>query len=311
MRMMAGRQCIITGASRGLGACIARKFWDAGADLLLVARSKQDLRRLESELERRPSQKIHSMVCDLTDRGSAAQIVDEAVREIGGVSVLVNNAAVQGPVGPVWENDWTEWEDTLRVNLLSPVDLCRRCVPLMIQTGGKIVNISGGGAAGPRPRLTAYAAAKAALVRFSETLAQETLAFGIDVNCVAPGAMNSTMTEEILAAGPTCAGEKEYNDALRIREQGAQGMQRATALCVFLASAESDGITGKLISAAWDPWETLDEHREDLQRTDVYTLRRILPHDRGMQWEVGRPKTARDPHESAGAQKRETDESTG
>ena len=281
------RRCIVTGASRGLGAAIARRLWADGADLLLVARSGDQLARLIDDLGERPGQCVHALAVDLAEPAAREAIASAAVRVLGGVSVLINNAALQGPIGSTWETDRTGWEQTLEVNLLSPVDLCRRVVPLMAEGGwGKIVSISGGGATGARPRFAAYAAAKAALVRFSETLAEETRTMGIDVNCVAPGAMPSAMTESILAAGPERAGAREYDDAVKISRQGPEVLDRAAALCAFLSSRESDGITGRLISAVWDPWETLASHREDLQRTDVYTLRRIVPADRNLPWGV-------------------------
>jgi len=281
------RRCIVTGASRGLGAAIARRLWADGADLLLVARSGDRLAGLIDDLGARPGQCAHALAGDLADPAVREAITTAAVRVLGGVSVLINNAAQQGPIGSTWETDRTSWEQTLEVNLLSPVDLCRRVVPLMAAGGwGKIVSISGGGATGARPRFAAYAAAKAGLVRFSETLAEETRTIGIDVNCVAPGAMPSAMTEATLAAGPERAGAREYDEALRISRQGSEALDRAAGLCAFLSSRESDGITGRLISAVWDPWETLAAHREDLQRTDVYTLRRIVPADRNLSWGV-------------------------
>jgi 3-oxoacyl-[acyl-carrier protein] reductase len=280
-----GRRCIVTGASRGLGAAIARRFWEEGANLLLVARSGETLGRLVDELGSRPGQRAHALACDLADPAAGEAIVAAAREALGGVSILVNNAAIQGPIGVAWENDPAEWEEAIRINLLAPVDLCRRVVPLMAAAGaGKIINLSGGGATGPRPRFTAYAAAKAGLVRFSETLAHETRAIGIDVNSVAPGAMSSAMTEAVLAAGPNRAGDREHAEAARLTRVGTPAIERAAALCAFLASAAGDGITGKLISAVWDPWETLAAHRDDLDRTDIYTLRRIVPADRNLAW---------------------------
>ena len=88
----------------------------------------------------------------------------------------------------------------------------------------------------------------------------------------------------MLAAGPDRTGRKFYEQSLKQKEEGGAPLERAAALAVFLGSAASDGITGKLLSAIWDPWQTLPEHREDLQRTDVYTLRRIVPKDRGLSW---------------------------
>jgi 3-oxoacyl-[acyl-carrier protein] reductase len=202
--------------------------------------------------------------------------------------VLVNNAATPGPIGPFWENEWLEWMETFRLNAFAPLRLCRMVLPGMInRRRGKILNISGGGAAGPRPGFTAYSSAKTLLVRFTETLAEEVKAFGIDVNAVAPGAMKSAMTDAVIAAGPQKAGMKEYEGAQKLIDGTPDVISRAARLCVFLSSRASDGITGRLISAAWDPWETLAAHRDELARTDVYTLRRILPPDRGMKWGAG------------------------
>lgn len=281
---LAGRACIVTGASRGLGAAIARKLWARGADLLLVARSDDALEQLARALAPQREQRVRWLACDLAQADAPARIVGEAERALGRVSVLVNNAAVQGPIGNAWENDWAEWEQALRVNLLSAVDLARRCVaPMAAAGGGKIISISGGGATTPRARFTAYGTAKAALVRFSETLAEEVRHLGIDVNCVAPGAMGSAMTEAVLAAGRESAGEKEYEAAARIAAAPAdRTIERAADLCAFLASRASDGITGKLIAAQWDPWETFPDRLEQLRTTDLYTLRRIVPKDRGL-----------------------------
>ena len=149
---------------------------------------------------------------------------------------------------------------------------------------GKIINLSGGGATGPRPNFSAYATTKAGLVRFSETAAEETRELGIEINCIAPGAMDTGLTVEILRSGPSGAGQKEYESALKVRERGPAALGRAADLCVFLASSASDGITGKLISAVWDPWETLPKFLSDLRETDIYTLRRIVPKDRGRDW---------------------------
>jgi 3-oxoacyl-[acyl-carrier protein] reductase len=285
MTNLLGRNCLITGASRGLGAHIATAFWKNGANLFLVARSASALSDLSDQLPPHDSQRIVTLTADLSDLSSPERIVAAAKESLGPLHVLVNNAALQGPIGPTWENDWAEWELTLRVNLLAPVLLCHLSIPCMARYGsGKIINLSGGGAAGPRPSFSAYAAAKAALVRFSETLAEETRDLGIDVNCVAPGAMNTAMLSAVLKAGPKASGQKEYKRALEVLHGGNASPERAAALCVFFASAASDGITGKLISAVWDPWEKLPDHIEDLRKTDIYTLRRIVPKDRGLNW---------------------------
>jgi NAD(P)-dependent dehydrogenase (short-subunit alcohol dehydrogenase family) len=280
-----GMHAIVTGASRGAGVHIAARLWQAGASLLLVARSERVFARCR-ELQRsaRGGQQVHGCVADLADPAAPERIMAEARRRWSRLDGLVNNAAIQGPIGPLWENDFSEWTRVLQVNLLAPVALCRLAVPWMRESGGgSIVNLSGGGAAAPRPNFTAYATSKAALVRFSETLARETELFGIRVNCVAPGALNTDMLEEVLAAGPDRAGA-EYAQAVRRAAAGGDPPERAAELVAFLLSERSAGITGRLLSAIWDPWPSLAERREELAGSDIYTLRRIGPADRGKEW---------------------------
>ena len=286
MKALQGQNCLITGASRGLGAQIADSFWVAGANLVLVARSADSLSRLAAGFPKRADQRITTIVADLGNSAAPDQILAEAQRHFDSLNVLVNNAAIQGPIGPLWQNDWVEWQSTIQVNLLAPVALCRLCVPWMSSHAqrSKIINLSGGGGTGPRPNVSAYATAKAGIIRFTETLAEEVRDLKIDVNCIAPGAMNTAMLKALLAVGPEAAGQKEYAQALKVRDSGGADPAQAAALCVFLASSASDGLTGKLISAVWDPWQALPEHLEDLRRTDVYTLRRIAPKDRGLEW---------------------------
>ena len=97
--------------------------------------------------------------------------------------------------------------------------------------------------------------------------------------------MNPGMLEAILAAGPDRVGAGEYAQVQRSAEQTERTLERAVELVAFLASSDSDGITGRLISAVWDPWETLPGRREILEQTDIYTLRRIVPKDRGLDWD--------------------------
>jgi NAD(P)-dependent dehydrogenase (short-subunit alcohol dehydrogenase family) len=173
----------------------------------------------------------------------------------------------------------------LEVNLLGSVLPCRALVPHFKTCGyGKIIQISGGGATNPLANLSAYAASKAAVVRFAETLAEELRASHIDVNAVAPGALNTRMLDQVLAAGPAAVGAGFFERAQKQKADGGTPLQTGAELCAFLASAQSDGITGKLLSAVWDPWDTLPSHRADLDRTDIYTLRRIVPKDRGKAW---------------------------
>src|SRR4029079_4278019 len=156
--------------------------------------------------------------------------------------------------------------------------MCRAVVPLLRRRGhGKIVCLSGGGATTPLPHFSAYAASKAAVVRFAETLAHELRDAHVDVNAIAPGLLRTRMLEDVLAAGPGRVGAEFHARMRREAEAGATPLEKGAALAVFLASPRSDGITGRLLSAAWDDWANLPARREQLAPSDVYTLRRIVP----------------------------------
>ncbi len=286
---MRDRYCLITGSTRGLGETLTRTFWESGAHVLLVARDATSLDRQLASLEPRPGQAALRIAADLS-QPEAVQRLSESLRaQIPRLDVLINNAAVQGPIGPLWRNDWHSWLAAVQVDLLAPVALCHAAAPWMIESGGgSIINISGGGASGPRPNFSAYATAKSGLVRFSETLAQELQPHNVSVNCVAPGAMNTQMLDEIIGTGAEASGTNEYHQASRIRREGGAAPENVARLCLFLASAAARGITGKLISAAWDPWTSLLQHSADLSGSDIYTLRRIVPQDRGLTWGADR-----------------------
>jgi 3-oxoacyl-[acyl-carrier protein] reductase len=275
--LLNGKTVIITGASRGLGEQIARTFHRQGASLFLTGRSKEELARLANELRG-----TSFVVSDLRDPVAPEAIMTEARRRWEKLDVLVNNAAMIGPIGNSWDNDWDAWQVTLRVNLLAPVALCRMAVACM-PAGGSIINVSGGGATGPRPRFSAYATAKAGLVRFGETLAQETAGLGIRVNSIAPGVMNTRMIRDVIEAGPQRAGA-DFERAVELEKKGGASPETAAELALFLASAASGGITGRLISAVWDPWQRLGERTAELAKSEIYTLRRIVPAHCGKEW---------------------------
>jgi NAD(P)-dependent dehydrogenase (short-subunit alcohol dehydrogenase family) len=135
------------------------------------------------------------------------------------------------------------------------------------------------------PRMTSYAASKAAVVRFTESLAHDLKPHGIDVNAIAPGALNTRLLDEVLVAGPEAVGEGFYERMVKVKREGGTPLSCGAELAVYLASDASNGITGRLISATWDKWSTLHERALELDATDVYTLRRIVPADRGLNWD--------------------------
>jgi NAD(P)-dependent dehydrogenase (short-subunit alcohol dehydrogenase family) len=278
---------LITGASQGLGLAIARKYLAAGANVVICARDATLLAEAARQLAALASkeQAVLGVPADVSREKDIAVLCAAAVERFGRIDVLVNNAGVHGPTGRIEELDWGEWVRTIEINLLGSVLACRAALPHLKQTRrGKIIQLSGGGATSPMPGISAYAASKAAVIRFTETLAEELRELSIDVNAIAPGALNTRMLDQILQAGPDKVGADYYERAREQQKSGGAPLATAADLAVWLGSSASDGITGKLISAVWDPWESLAEHRHELNGSDVYTLRRIVPADRGMSW---------------------------
>lgn len=285
--VLTGRTAVVTGGSHGLGLEIAREFVASGARVLVCAREETALDRARADLESVAvvADSVATAVADVADPAAAERLVASALERFSRIHVLVNNAGIYGPKGPAEDVDWEQWEQAIRVNLFGSVLCCRAVLPHFRANGyGKIIQLSGGGATSPLPRLSAYAASKAAVVRFAETLAEELRGTGIDVNSIAPGALNTRLLDEVLEAGPERVGASFFERALEQQASGGTPPELAAHLAVFLASEESDGITGKLISAPWDPWAELPTHADDLRSTDVYTLRRIVPSDRGLSW---------------------------
>jgi NAD(P)-dependent dehydrogenase (short-subunit alcohol dehydrogenase family) len=282
-----GRTALITGGTQGLGLEIARSYLAAGIEGLYVCGRNVDALEtavLELSNAAASGQKVLGGVADVSSPADVDRLVDAALTGLGGITILVSNAGVYGPKGTIDRVDWLEWVRAVEINLFGSVLPARALDPHFTERGyGKIVQLSGGGATNPLPGLSAYAASKAAVVRFAETLAEELREHGVDVNAIAPGALNTRMLEEVLAAGPEAVGQAFYERALEQQRTGGVPLERGAALAVWLASAASDGVTAKLLSAVWDPWSELPGHMDDLA-SDVYTLRRIVPGDRGLDW---------------------------
>jgi NAD(P)-dependent dehydrogenase (short-subunit alcohol dehydrogenase family) len=217
--------------------------------------------------------------------------VARVAREVAGawthVDGLVTCAGLQGEIGRAVTADPVRWSATVRANLDGSFHAIRAFHDLLARAPrrAKIACFSGGGASKPRARFSAYGVAKTAVVRLVETIAEEERSSAMDINAVAPGPVHTRLTEEVLALGPSVVGEAEYRAALKQKETGGASLERALDLVEWLMSPESDGISGRLLSAPWDPWPGLALNKEALSASDIYTLRRIVPEDRGMRWQ--------------------------
>ncbi|PYL46301.1 MAG: dehydrogenase [Verrucomicrobia bacterium] len=284
---LCNRGAIVTGASQGLGRMIAQRFVEEGANVLFCGRDDQMLASVETELRSAAfaGQKVIARRCDVSSNNEVEAMFRQYDSELGQLSILVNNAGIYGPKGPTEEVDWDEWQRCIEINLCGTVIPCRYAITRFKKLGeGKIINLSGGGATSPLPNLSAYAASKAAVVRLTETLAEELRDWHVDVNAIAPGALNTRLLDEILQAGPERVGAEFHARAVKQSQTGGVPLALGADLCVYLASEQSNGISGKLISAKWDPWSSLHKYKNELGATDIYALRRITPEDRCRNW---------------------------
>lgn len=265
------KSVLITGAGRGIGKRLAMGFAEAGARVALLARSQAELDLAKLEIEQAGGTAIR-LRADVRDLEQMAVAVDRVRVVFGGLDVVIAAAGVPGPIGPLLSTRARAWNESLEVNVIGVANTCRVTLPLMVEKrSGKLILIAGAGASTSRPNFTAYGAAKAAVVRFAECLADEVRDHNVQVNCMIPGGSYTNMTDEILHAGEEYAGSREIAEAEQIRLTGGESPERQTQLAIFLASERSNHISGKLIHVS-DDWKRLEK---DNMRPDLYTLRRV------------------------------------
>lgn len=271
---------VLTGSSTGIGRALAEHLLAGGHHVWGLARSDQ------SGFVAARNGAFKSSRCDV---GQWSE-VERAARDVGAawphVDGLITCAGLHGEIGRALAADAAHWSATVRANLDGTFHALRAFDALLARAPrrAKVVCFSGGGATKPRARFSAYGVAKTAVVRLVETIAEEERGRPYDINAIAPGAINTRLTEEIIALGPAVVGEVEYAAAKKQQAGGSASLEKALGLVAWLLSPASDGISGRLLSAPWDPWPTLGPRAGELAASDIYTLRRIVPEERGKKW---------------------------
>ena len=272
---------VLTGSSTGIGRALATQLLARGHRVWGLARSDQT-----DFAAQHPGAFFFSRcdVADWTQVQLSAQAVASAWAHVDG---LICCAGIQGEIGPAISADPAGWSQTVRANLDGTFFPIRAFHGLLTRTPrrAKVIAFSGGGATKARANFSAYGVAKSGVVRLIETLAEELCDQPIDLNSIAPGAIYTRLTDEVLALGPKVAGRAEYAAAQKQKTSGSDSLEKALSLVEWLLSTASDGISGRLLAAPWDHWSVLDQHRKLLAGSDIYTLRRILPEDRGMDFD--------------------------
>ena len=268
-----GQVAVITGAGRGIGRAIALAYAREGAQLALAARNESELEQTVVAVTELGAEAI-AVPTDITSQGHTERLAQAVVERFGRIDVLVNNAGISGPIGPLQDNDIAEWVDTINVNLTGTFLVCRAVIPVMLeQGGGRIINLSGAGVANAWSNMSAYCSSKVAVVRLTEVLAQELEGKGIFVNALGPGSVHTSMWEKMTEQAAEAGADFIHGLGQRVLSGGGASIDDCAELAVWLASDESGTLTGRIISAAADDFRSLTPMISEIMAGDAYTLR--------------------------------------
>jgi len=241
-----GKVAIVTGAGRGLGRASSLEMAKEGASLVILSRTPSELKETAKAIKSLGADVI-SITADVSIPKDIKRVVDRSIDHFRKIDILMNNAAIIGPVSPVFMIDQKEWEEVLNINLRGPYLFSKEVIPYMIKHGrGKIINVTSGLGEIVMPPFAAYSVAKAGLIHLTKIMAEELEYHNIQVNGLDPDVMATKMQEEIRNLGPEILGNEIYNEFVSMKEGGfLKPPEKVASLAVFLASEESDHITGE------------------------------------------------------------------
>ena len=273
MAELEGKTALITGAGRGIGQAIALAYAREGARLSLGARSVSELEETADECRKLDAEVLITPT-DVTDVSQVEGLIAATVERYSTIDILVNNAGIGGPIGPLQDNDLDAWINTVQLNLIGVYLCCRAVVPVMKrQNAGRIVNLSGAGAANAWANMSAYCSSKAAVVRLTEVLALELADTKITVNALGPGSVHTRMWDEMTEDAAKAGADLIHEVGLRVTSGGGASIDRCADLAVWLAGSGADGLSGRIISAFNDDFESLTPRIPEIMASDLYTMR--------------------------------------
>jgi 3-oxoacyl-[acyl-carrier protein] reductase len=244
-----GQVGLVTGGGRGIGRNVAVELAAAGMQIAVSARSNAEIEEVAGEMGGR------AIPCDVSDREQVEHLVAETEKELGPIDLLVSNAGITTEEGAAWELDPDEWWRVFEVNVLGVYLTCRAVIPGMLARGkGRIVNVASGAAYLPGSKSTAYSASKAAVHRFSETLANQ-LEGRVPVFSISPGLVRTRMTESFGDSAPWTPPEL------------------APRLVRALASGRLDGLAGRYLHAEHDDVDDVASRIDQIVSDDLNAIR--------------------------------------
>lgn len=273
---------IITGASRGLGFQIASSFYQHGARVILSSRKKEELDDAAKkiiQLDSSHKENILTFQSDVSLKKDCNDLASFAIDQFGKITTLINNAGIYGPKGRFDELNEDDFHQVMNINFYGSMYMIKACMKYFLENNkGSVIQLSGGGATKALKNISGYSASKTAIVRLIENLAIDYFDTNIRFNSVAPGAINTSMLDEIIDAGPDKVGQEYYTKSLNQLKNGGADPRIAASLCLYLASESSAGINGRVISAIWDKWDNFPENLSLFEEDEnLFRLSRILP----------------------------------
>ena len=269
-----GRVALITGGGRGIGRQIALAYAAEGARLALSARTSSELEETSQFVSQEHGSEVITIIADVSIGEQVDSAVAQTLDHYGAIDVLVNNAGNIGPVGRAWENDPDDWARTIAVHLMGVFYGCHAAIPSMLERGqGRIVNMSGVGG----PNITAYDAAKTAIVNFTENLALELADTPVTANAISPGSIHTRMWEETRDLSLAIGDMATYERGVQVTSGEGASIERAAELAVFLGSDDCGALSGRLIRAFADRFEDFPSHVDEIMASEAYLLRRMDP----------------------------------
>jgi NAD(P)-dependent dehydrogenase (short-subunit alcohol dehydrogenase family) len=270
---------VITGASSGIGAKACEELIRNGYTVFGCARREARLQELAEKLNQ-TEEHFYPFPCDVSEEDQVTRFAEYIRSHTEKVYGLVNCAGAFGEIGTLVETDSQKWWGGIKANLFGTYLMIKHIYPLMNkETGGRIINFSGGGAFGPFPCYSSYAVSKAGIVRLTETLAEELRSENIAVNGIAPGFVKTEIHESTLKLGPETCGEAHYRatkEKMCNQTDGVIPIEIPIECLIYLLSEKSEGLTGRTISAGFDPWRE-EEFAEKVMEGELYTMRRVNP----------------------------------
>lgn len=272
--MLSNKVILITGGARGIGFEIAKELTAQGAKVVICSRTRSDLQEALKKLNKK-KKVAFGTICDVSTLDDCRKLIKFSRSKLKKIDILVNNAGVYGPIGPFEKVSLKDWQKALQINLMGMVYCSYLVIPQMLKNGrGKIINLCGAGVGGSKtmPNFAAYFTSKFAVAGFSEVLADELKEKNIQVNSISPGAVNTYLNEYLIKQGPQKSGYDMYEQALKQKKSGGTPPKLAAELVAYLASDKSNHISGRLLSAKWNPPKYLKKVKLG---NNLYKIRRI------------------------------------